>query len=214
MIEKLADGGMLPRPLPQKYEFARLNLTYVVLSKRRLIELVEQGHVDGWDDPRMPTLVGARRRGFTAEGFRLFTERIGVSKADSWIDMSVLEDCMRDDLNARAERRIAVLEPVKLVIDNYPERASEDCFAPNHPQRRNWASGPAADPRIVDRARRLRRGSAQGLLPVDAGRRSSASLWLHRPLRRRRKRCGGNVTVVHCTYDPDTQRNPGATPAR
>ena len=82
----------------------------------------------------MPTLVGARRRGFTPEGFRLFAERIGVSKSDSWIDMSVLEDCMREDLNARAERRIAVLDPVRLVIDNYPEGAIEDCYAPNHPQ--------------------------------------------------------------------------------
>src|SRR6185295_18486950 len=96
--------GLLQLPLPQQYEFARLNLTYVLLSKRKLIQLVEQHHVDGWDDPRMPTLVGARRRGFTPEGFRLFGERIGVSKSDSWIEMGVLEDCMREDLNARAPR--------------------------------------------------------------------------------------------------------------
>jgi len=132
VIEKLADGGQLERPLPQQYEFARLNLTYVVLSKRRLVELVQGKHVDGWDDPRMPTLVGARRRGFTPEGFRLLAERIGVSKTDSWIEMSVLEDCMRDDLNARAQRRIAVLDPVKLLIDNYPAGEAEDCVAPNH----------------------------------------------------------------------------------
>ena len=118
---------------PQQIEFARLNLTYVVLSKRKLINLVEGGHVDGWDDPRLPTLVGARRRGFTAAGFRLFTDRIGVSKGDSWIDMSVLEDCMREDLNQSAERRIAVLDPIKLIIDNYPEHQSEPCYAPNHP---------------------------------------------------------------------------------
>ncbi len=118
---------------PQQIEFARLNLTYVVLSKRKLISLVEGGHVDGWDDPRLPTLVGARRRGFTAEGFRLFTDRIGVSKGDSWIDMSVLEDCMREDLNQAAERRIAVLDPIKLIIDNYAEDQSETCYAPNHP---------------------------------------------------------------------------------
>jgi len=106
-----------------------------VLSKRKLIQLVEEKHTDGWDDPRMPTLVGARRRGFTPEGFRLFAERIGVSKSDSWIDMSVLEDCMRDDLNERAERRIAVLDPLKLIIDNYPDEQEETCFAPNHPQK-------------------------------------------------------------------------------
>ncbi len=117
----------------QQIEFARLNLTYVVLSKRKLIQLVESGAVNGWDDPRLPTLVGARRRGFTPEGFKLFTDRIGVSKADSWIDMSVLEDCMREDLNQRAERRIAVLDPVKLIIDNYPLDSRETCLAPNHP---------------------------------------------------------------------------------
>uniref|UniRef100_E6QTK5 glutamine--tRNA ligase n=1 Tax=mine drainage metagenome TaxID=410659 RepID=E6QTK5_9ZZZZ len=118
---------------PQQIEFARLNLTYVVLSKRKLIQLVESQAVDSWDDPRLPTLVGARRRGFTAAGFRLFTDRIGVSKADSWIDMSVLEECMREDLNLNAERRIAVLNPIRLILDNYPENLQEDCFAPNHP---------------------------------------------------------------------------------
>ncbi len=135
LLERLAEGGLLLRPPPQQIEFARLNLTYVVLSKRRLIQLVEQGHVDGWDDPRMPTLVGARRRGYTPEGFRRFADRIGVAKADSWIEYSVLEDAMREDLNARAERRIAVLDPVKLVIENYPEDREEECHAPNHPQK-------------------------------------------------------------------------------
>ena len=105
----------------------------MVLSKRKLIQLVEEGHVAGWDDPRLPTLVGARRRGFTAEGFRLFAERIGVSKSDSWIDMSVLEECMREHLNEAAERRVAVLDPLKLVLTNYAEGESELCQAPNHP---------------------------------------------------------------------------------
>jgi len=133
LLDALADAGHFPRPLPQQIEFARLNLTYVVLSKRKLIQLVNEGHVAGWDDPRLPTLIGARRRGFTAAGFRRFTERIGVSKADSWIDMSVLEECMRDDLNEAAERRVAVLDPLKLVITNYAEGESELCQAPNHP---------------------------------------------------------------------------------
>jgi glutaminyl-tRNA synthetase len=105
-----------------------------VLSKRKLIQLVEEKHVDGWDDPRLPTLVGARRRGYTAEGFRRFAERIGVAKSDSWIDYGVLEECMRDDLNETHLRRIAVLDPLKLVIDNYPEGQEELCEAPNHPQ--------------------------------------------------------------------------------
>jgi glutaminyl-tRNA synthetase len=134
IIERLAEGGRLARPLPHQYEFARLNLTYVVLSKRKLLRLVEEGRVDGWDDPRMPTLVGARRRGYTPSGLRAFNERIGVSKSDSWIDMSGLEDAMRDDLNASAPRRMAVLDPLRLVIDNYPAGGSEECEAPNHPQ--------------------------------------------------------------------------------
>jgi glutaminyl-tRNA synthetase len=131
----LAEGGLLARPLPQQLEFARLNLSYVVLSKRKLIQLVAERHVDGWDDPRLPTLVAARRRGYTPEGFRLFAERIGVSKSDSWIDYSVLEECMREHLNEVAPRRTAVLDPLKLIIDNYPEGAEEECLAPNHPQK-------------------------------------------------------------------------------
>jgi glutaminyl-tRNA synthetase len=135
---RLAEAGLLQRPLPQQIEFARLNLTYVVLSKRKLVQLVEEKHVDGWDDPRMPTLVGARRRGFTPEGFRLFAERIGVAKADSWIDFSILEDCMREHLNEGAPRRMAVLDPLKLVIENYPVGREEECEAPNHPQKPDW----------------------------------------------------------------------------
>jgi glutaminyl-tRNA synthetase len=142
LLERLAEGGLLTRPLPQQIEFARLNLSYVVLSKRKLIQLVEEKHTDGWDDPRMPTLVGARRRGFTPEGFRRFAERIGVSKADSWIDMSVLEECMREHLNESAPRRIAVLDPLKLVIANYPEGHEELCEAPNHPQKPEWGKRP------------------------------------------------------------------------
>ncbi len=138
LLERLAEGGLLERPLPQQIEFARLNLTYVLLSKRKLIQLVEEGHVDGWDDPRMPTLAGARRRGYTPEGFRRFAERIGVSKAHQMIDFSILEDCMREHLNEIAPRRMAVLDPVKLVIENYPEGRQELMDVPNHPQKPDW----------------------------------------------------------------------------
>ncbi len=123
---------------PQQIEFARLKLTYAVMSKRIMIELVEGRFVEGWDDPRMPTLAGLRRRGYTPESIRLFAERIGVSKADSWIDMDVLEDCLREDLNIRAQRRIVVLKPLKLIIDNDPDNGEEKCFAPNHPQKPEW----------------------------------------------------------------------------
>ena len=135
LLDKLAEGGLLERPLPQQIEFARLNLTNVMLSKRKLIELVEQGHVDGWDDPRMPTLAGGRRRGYTPEGFRRFAERIGVSKENSLIDFSILEDCMREHLNEVAPRRMAVLDPLKLVIENFDSEKTDYVDIPNHPQK-------------------------------------------------------------------------------
>ena len=138
LLAQLAALGCVNTPLPQQIEFSRLNLSYVVLSKRKLIQLVEEGHVAGWDDPRLPTLVGARRRGYTPEGFRRFAEAIGVSKADSWIDFSVFEECQRQHLNDIAPRRIAVLDPLLLVIDNYPADAEELCEAPNHPQKPDW----------------------------------------------------------------------------
>ena len=118
---------------PQQIEFARLNLSYTVMSKRKLLELVQEKLVDGWDDPRMPTLVGLRRRGFTPESIRSFCETIGVGKSDSFIDMGILEEAVREDLNLRAPRAMAVLRPLKLVIDGYPEGESEEFDAANHP---------------------------------------------------------------------------------
>ncbi len=122
-------------PHPQQIEFARLNLTYTVMSKRKLLELVRGGDVAGWDDPRMPTLVGMRRRGYPAAAIRAFCERIGVGKSDSWIDLSVLEDCVREELNEMAPRVMGVLRPLKVVIENYPEGQVEEFDAPNHPQK-------------------------------------------------------------------------------
>lgn len=122
-----------PFDLPHQYEFARLNLTYVITSKRKLLQLVTEKHVDGWDDPRMPTIVGLRRRGYTPEAIQLFAERIGVSKADGWIDYSVLEQALRDDLDPKAARAVAVLDPIKLVLTNWEADRVEDCSAPVHP---------------------------------------------------------------------------------
>ncbi|MEW6559024.1 MAG: glutamine--tRNA ligase/YqeY domain fusion protein [Pseudomonadota bacterium] len=138
LLDHLVRLGLVASPRPHQYEFARLNLTYVVTSKRRLAQLVAERHVDGWDDPRMPTLAGLRRRGYTPESLRLFTDRIGVSKADSWIDYSVLEQSLRDDLDARAPRAMAVLDPLKLEITNWAEVFgdavhAEPCSAPIHP---------------------------------------------------------------------------------
>ena len=125
---------------PQQIEFARLNLEYTVMSKRKLLELVENRDVAGWDDPRMPTIVGLRRRGFSPASIRNFCDRIGVGKSDSWIDMSVLEDCLREDLNETAPRAMAVLNPLKVVIENYPEDRQEEFEAANHPQRPEMGS--------------------------------------------------------------------------
>jgi glutaminyl-tRNA synthetase len=206
LLTRLAEAGLLAQPLPKQYEFARLNLSYVVLSKRKLIQLVEEKHVSGWDDPRLPTLAGARRRGYTAAGFRLFTDRIGVSKADSWIEYTILEDCMREGLNESAERRIAVLDPVKLVIDNYPADQVEDCFAPNHPLK------PELGKRVVPLTREL------WIEREDFMEEPSKGFFRLAPDGLVRLRYGyvvkctgcekdatGKVTIVHCEYLPETK---------
>jgi len=122
-----------PFALPHQFEFARLNLTYVITSKRKLLQLVSERYVEGWDDPRMPTLVGLRRRGYTPESIQLFCERLGVSKADSWIEYALLEQALRDDLEGKAPRATAVLNPLRLVLDNFPADLTEQCSAPVHP---------------------------------------------------------------------------------
>ena len=206
LLERLRDNALLQDPLPKQYEFARLNLTYVVLSKRRLIELVESGYVSGWDDPRMPTIVGSRRRGYTPEGFKLFAERIGVSKADSWIDYSTLEDAMREVLNQEADRRVAVLDPLKLIITNYPEDQEEDCHVANHPQ--NEARGK----RTIKLTRELwiERGDF-----MEEPAKKYFRLFPGNQVRLRhgyvvtctdfKKDDHGLITEVHCEYLPDTK---------
>ncbi len=212
LLDSLAKADVIAKPVPRQYEFARLNLTYVVLSKRKLIDLVEQKHVSGWDDPRLPTLAGARRRGYVAAGFKLFTDRIGVSKADSWIDYSTLEDCMREVLNESASRRIAVLDPIKLVITNYAPGKEEDCFAPNHPQQ------PELGKRVVPLTRELWieredfmevpskgffRLMPEGLVRLRYGYVVKCTSF--------EKDTAGNVTTVSCEYLPDTKSGtPGA----
>jgi len=223
LLDKLAEGGFFPRPVPQQIEFARLNLTYVVLSKRKLIQLVEENHVAGWDDPRLPTLVGARRRGYTPEGFRRFTDQIGVSKSDGWIDYSVFESCQRDVLNDSALRRVAVLDPVKLIIDNYPEGQTEDCFAPNHPQQ------PDLGKRAIPFSRELwieredfTETPPKGYFRLYPPRLDASGIMQPGNSVRLRygyvvkctgcaKDAAGNVIAVHCDYLPDTKSGtPGA----
>ena len=197
---------------PQQVEFARLNLTYTVTSKRKLMELVEGGLVEGWDDPRMPTLVGMRRRGYTPQSIRLFTDRIGVSKSDSWIDMSLLEDCLRQDLNESAPRRIAVLRPLKLIIDNYPEGQEEECTAPNHPQNPEWGSRPVALSRVLYIEQEdFMEVPTKGYFRLSPGMEVRLRYAYIVKYVGMVKNDNGEIEEIHCTYDPDTKSGtPGA----
>jgi len=212
ILEKLAGLGVFERPLPHQYEFSRLNLSYVVLSKRKLLQLVEENHVDGWDDPRMPTLVGARRRGYTPEGFRLFTDRIGVSKADSWIDCSVLEDCMREVLNDSTARRSAVLDPLKLIIDNYPADQQETTEAPNHPQKPEWGKRkiPFSGELWIERSD-FSEDPPKGYFRLFPGNTVRLRYGYVIKCTGFDKDADGRVSAVHCEYFPDSKSGtPGA----
>ncbi len=192
---------------PQQIEFARLNLSYTILSKRRLIELVERGDVNGWDDPRMPTIAGMRRRGYTPEAIRDFCERIGVAKNDSLIDMALIEHCVREDLNERALRVMAVLRPLRVTIDNYPEGRVEEFDCPYHPQ------NPGMGSRKVPFSRELY------IEQEDFMENPPKKFYRLAPGREVRLRYGyfmkcvsvvkdpetGEVVEVHCAYDPETR---------
>jgi glutaminyl-tRNA synthetase len=191
---------------PQQIEFARLNLTYTIMSKRKLLELVNEGRVSGWDDPRMPTIVGLRRRGYTPKAIRTFCERIGVGKSDSWIDMGVLEDCVREDLNERAPRVMAVLRPLKVIVENYPEGAVEEFEAANHP------NDPALGSRKVPFSRELYierddfledpPGKFFRLAPGREVRlRSAYFIRCEQVI----KNAAGEIVELRCSYDPQTR---------
>ncbi|MBI3093825.1 MAG: glutamine--tRNA ligase/YqeY domain fusion protein [Rhodocyclales bacterium] len=212
LLARLAELDCVNTPLPQQIEFARLNLSYVVLSKRKLIQLVAEKHVDGWDDPRLPTLVGARRRGFTPEGFRRFAEMIGVTKSDSWIDISVLEECQREHLNETAPRRIAVLDPVKLVIDNYPEGQEEQCLAPNHPQKPEWGKRPVPFSRELWIEREdFMEVPSKGYFRLFPGNTVRLRYGFVVKCVGCDKNADGQITAVHCEYMADSKSGtPGA----
>jgi glutaminyl-tRNA synthetase len=191
---------------PQQIEFARLNLTYTVLSKRRLIQLVQEGHVRGWDDPRMPTISGIRRRGYTPEAVRKFCERIGVTKFDSVIDMAWLEDALREDLNKRANRAMAVLRPLRVVIDNYPENQAEELNAANNPE------DASAGARQVPFARVLyieqddfRESPPKDFFRLAPGREVRLRYAYFVTCTGVTKDASGAVAEIRCTYDPATR---------
>lgn len=192
---------------PRQIEFARLNLTYMVMSKRKLLKLVEEGRVSGWDDPRMPTISGLRRRGYTPESIRNFCDAIGVAKRDSVVDIALLEHYLRENLNRRAFRRMAVLRPVKLVIDNYPEDRVEELEAENNPE------DPAAGSRSIPFSREL-------YIERDDFREVPPAKWFRlapgREVRLKhayyvtcnevkKDEAAGEIVELHCSYDPDTR---------
>jgi len=212
LLDKLASFGLLQRPLPQQIEFSRLNLTYTVMSKRFLKQLVEEKHVDGWDDPRMPTLVGVRRRGYVPEGIRLFVDRAGVSKADSVIDYALLEDAQREVLNEKAPRRIAVLDPLKLVIDNWPRGHVEECLATNHPQKPEWGKRtlPMTGELWIEREDFMET-PGKGYFRLYPGNQVRLKYGFVVRCTGYSKDASGRVDEVHCDYLPETKSGtPGA----
>jgi glutaminyl-tRNA synthetase len=199
---------------PQQIEFARLNLTYTVMSKRRLLQLVQEKRVRGWDDPRMPTISGMRRRGYTPEAIRAFCKRIGVAKVDSTVDVELLEYCVREDLNKRAPRVLAVLNPLKVVIDNYPDGKVEELEAINNPE------DPAAGTRKIPFSRVLyieREDFMESPPPkfyrLAPGREVRLRYAYFVKCANVVKNEKGEVVEVHCTYDPAT-RGGGAPDGR
>lgn len=195
-----------PHPHPQQIEFARLKINHTVTSKRKLLAMVDKGTVMGWDDPRMPTIMGLRRRGFTPSSIAQFCERIGVSKADSAIDMSVLEQCLRDDLNAVAERRIAILNPVKLVLENYPAEQHETVMAPNHPQKPDMGYRPLIFSREIWIEREdFQEVPEKGFHRLSLGGEVRLRYGYIIKAERVEKSAQGEITTIFATYDPYTQ---------
>ena len=192
---------------PRQIEFSRLSLEYTVMSKRMLTQLVDQGHVGGWDDPRMPSIAGLRRRGYTPDSIRDFCERVGITKKDHVIEMGLLEHCVREDLDRRTPRRMAVLRPLRLVIDNYPEDTAEELDAPNHPQRPEMGTRKVPFSRVVyierddfmeDPPRKYYR-----LAPGREVRLRFA--YLVTCVSVKKDEATGDVVEVHCVHDPNSR---------
>ena len=192
---------------PQQIEFARLNLTYTVLSKRKLLQLVQQKHVTGWDDPRMPTLAGIRRRGYTPEAIRIFCERIGVAKRNSTVDIAMLEHCLREDLNKRARRVMAVLRPIKVVLENYPKGRVEELEAVNNPEDASMGTRkvPFSRDLYIERDD-FREEPPKGFFRLSPGKEVRLRYaYIIKCIGVVKDPETGAVTELRCTYDPDTK---------
>jgi glutaminyl-tRNA synthetase len=193
-------------PRPQQIEFAKLNLTYMTLSKRKLKRLVEGGHVAGWDDPRMPTLAGLRRRGFTPEAIRSLCDRVGVSKRNSFVDIALLEHIVREDLNARCRRAMGVLRPLRVVIENYPENEEESFDSPWHPEDASQGSRKLPFGRVVyidreDFAEAPPKGWFRLSPRGEVRLRYACILKCERVIKDER----GEIVELRCTWDPGSR---------
>ncbi|MEJ2461615.1 MAG: glutamine--tRNA ligase/YqeY domain fusion protein [Candidatus Thiodiazotropha sp.] len=190
---------------PQQIEFSRLNLEYTVMSKRKLTQLVEEGFVEGWDDPRMPTIAGLRRRGFTPGSIRDFCGRIGITKSDNLVEMGVLENCIREDLDANAPRRMAVLHPLKLVIENYPEDGEEWLTAANHPKDESMGSReiPFCREIYIDQADFREEANKKYKRLVTGGEVRLRNAYVIK-CEEVMKNNQGDIVELRCSYDPET----------
>jgi glutaminyl-tRNA synthetase len=209
--------NLFAEPRPHQHEFARLNLDYTVMSKRKLLQLVEEGLVSGWDDPRMPTIAGMRRRGYTPEGIRLFADRIGVDKANSRVSMDLLEDTIRDDLNARAPRVMAVLRPLKVTITNYPEGKVEWLEAgywPRDIDKEGSRQVPLSREIFIERTDFLEDPPADWIRLRPGGEVRLRNAYFIRCEEVERDPVSGEVTGLLCTYDPESLGKPSKGPRK
>ncbi len=196
----------VPQPRPHQYEFARLNLTYTVMSKRKLLQLVDDNHVDGWDDPRMPTLAGLRRRGYTAASIRNFCRSVGVTKYNSLSDITLLENSIRNELNQSAQRRSAVLDPIEVIIDNYPENQTEELEAVNNPEDESAGKRtvPFSSRLYIERADFME-APPKKFFRLGPGREVRLRYAYFITCQSAEKDEDGNIIRLHCTYDPETR---------
>ena len=196
----------VPQPRPHQHEFARLNLTYTVMSKRKLLQLVDDNHVDSWDDPRMPTLAGLRRRGYTAASIRNFCRSVGVTKYNSLSDITLLENSIRNELNQSAERRSAVLDPIEVIIDNYSENKTEELEAVNNPEDESAGKRtvPFSSRLYIERADFME-DPPKKFFRLGPGREVRLRYAFFITCQSAEKDEDGNIIRLHCTYDPETR---------
>jgi len=201
-VNELADSDYRPRQI----EFSRLNLSYTIMSKRRLLQLVKEGYVNGWDDPRMPTICGLRRRGYTSESIRVFAEKVGVTKVDGVTDVAVLEYCIREDLNKRVQRVMGVLNPLKVVITNYPEGVVEEVDAVNNPEDESMGKRKVPFSRIIYLEKEdFMENPSNKFFRLALGREVRLRYSYFIKCNEVIKNDQGEIVELHCTYDPTTK---------